>query len=355
MSFDSSSDPDDAGGASGRREPGRQDAERKDAGRQQDFKSQVKATRADVERQVQEARAQFDQARAQFDQVSATLQARTGRNLIFAVGVGVIAGAAVLASLLFVTEIFMVVAAALIALGSLELATALRQSGRDIPRIPTMVAAIAVVPAAYWWNADGRWLVIVAGIVLVVLWRLGEQLVPRIRSSRSDLAQDLSGSILIQAYVPVLASFAVLLTSPQSPDGKWWMLGALIVVVATDTGAYAAGLSFGKHPMAPTISPKKTWEGFAGAAVAAMGAGVLLAIFMLGVAWWFGLVFGAVLLLTATFGDLAESLIKRDIGVKDMSGWLPGHGGILDRLDSVLPSMAAAYALYVIFYPLLAG
>jgi phosphatidate cytidylyltransferase len=101
--------------------------------------------------------------------------------------------------------------------------------------------------------------------------------------------------------------------------------------------------------MAPTISPKKTWEGLAGAAAACLVAGVLLAVFMLGAPWWFGLVFGAVMLVTATFGDLAESLIKRDLGIKDMSSWLPGHGGFLDRLDSILPSAAAAYALYLIF------
>ncbi|MET0974892.1 MAG: phosphatidate cytidylyltransferase, partial [Leifsonia sp.] len=121
------------------------------------------------------------------------------------------------------------------------------------------------------------------------------------------------------------------------------------LVIAVDTGAYASGLLFGKHPMAPRISPKKTWEGFAGAVVASLIGGVLLATLMLGMPWWFGLVFGISILLSATIGDLSESLLKRDLGIKDMSSWLPGHGGFLDRLDSILPSAVIAYALFLIF------
>jgi len=132
------------------------------------------------------------------------------------------------------------------------------------------------------------------------------------------------------------------------------VLAFIIIAVASDTGAYAAGLSFGKHPMAPKISPKKTWEGFAGATLAALIAGVLLALFMLGLPWWTGLVIGIVILGTATAGDLGESMIKRDLGIKDMSSWLPGHGGVLDRLDSILPSVVGALALFYLFSPLAA-
>jgi len=135
----------------------------------------------------------------------------------------------------------------------------------------------------------------------------------------------------------------------RQEDGQWWTLAFLILVISADTGAYVSGLNFGKHPMAPSISPKKTWEGFIGAGLICMTAGVLLSMFMLNQEWWFGLIFGGVILLTATLGDLAESLIKRDLGIKDMSSWLPGHGGFLDRIDSILPSAAAAYALYLIF------
>jgi phosphatidate cytidylyltransferase len=126
-------------------------------------------------------------------------------------------------------------------------------------------------------------------------------------------------------------------------------LAFLIIVIVSDVGAYASGLTFGRHPMAPRISPKKTWEGFAGAVLFALFAGVLLALFMIDQPWWVGLIFGGSLVLTAVLGDLIESLIKRDIGVKDMSSWLPGHGGVLDRLDSILPSAVAAFALYQLF------
>jgi phosphatidate cytidylyltransferase len=137
--------------------------------------------------------------------------------------------------------------------------------------------------------------------------------------------------------------------------GEWWVLAFIIVAVAVDTGAYAAGLSFGKHPMAPRISPKKTWEGFAGAVLASAVAGVLLSLFMLGLDWWMGLVFGLVILGTATAGDLGESMIKRDLGIKDMSSWLPGHGGVLDRLDSILLSTVPALALFYLLSPLAAS
>ncbi|GAA4195198.1 hypothetical protein GCM10022288_31770 [Gryllotalpicola kribbensis] len=318
-----------------------------------DFKAQAQAARADLERQLQESRAQFDNARAQFDEVNKRIRARTGRDLVLAIAIGLGAGVLVLASLLFVTELFMVFAAAAVAIAVVELGTALRASGRDIPRTASVIAALAVVPASYYLDAEWRWVVTMAGIAFVVLWRVVEYAWPSRRGGRETLLRDITASILVQAYVALLASFAVLLVSPQaSPGGRWWLLAAIVVVVATDTGAYAAGLNLGRHKMVPTISPSKTWEGFAGAGAAAIIAGILLSLFMLHVPWWFGFVFGPVLLLTATVGDLAESLIKRDIGIKDMSAWLPGHGGILDRLDSILPSMAATYALYLIFYPL---
>ena len=155
--------------------------------------------------------------------------------------------------------------------------------------------------------------------------------------------------MFVQLYITFLAGFYVVLTGEKDNGGQWWVLAALIIVVTTDVGAYAAGLSFGKHKMAPKISPGKTWEGFAGAAVAAMIAGILLAWLMLGQPWWEGTIMGLTLMLVGTMGDLIESLLKRELGIKDISGWLPGHGGFLDRLDSILPSAAVAYAFFLIF------
>jgi phosphatidate cytidylyltransferase len=228
-----------------------------------------------------------------------------------------------------------------------ELASALRFAGRDVPRWPTVIAGVATVPAAFYLGDQGRWLVTIAGILVITLWRIAELARSSHRSTARDLWADVAAGAFIQVYVPFLGSFAVLLSAQSG--GEWWALASLVTVVLVDIGAYASGLTFGKHAMAPRISPKKTWEGFAGSVIVAMVAGVLLSIFMIHQPWWFGLIFGSVIVFTATVGDLTESLIKRDLGIKDISTWLPGHGGFLDRLDSILPSAAAAYVLFLIF------
>jgi phosphatidate cytidylyltransferase len=152
----------------------------------------------------------------------------------------------------------------------------------------------------------------------------------------------------VQAYAIFLGSFTVLLASEK--NGNLWVLSLLIVVVSTDTGAYVTGLLLGRHKMAPRISPKKTWEGFAGSIVAAQIASFLVGWLLLNnLSILDRVLFGLLLALSGTIGDLVESLIKRDLGIKDISNWLPGHGGFLDRLDSVLPSAAVAYALFIIF------
>jgi phosphatidate cytidylyltransferase len=301
----------------------------------------VQATRADFERQVLARKAQLDATNER-------IAARTGRNLILATLIGRVAGALLVVSLIFIKELFLVFGAAMIGFAAFELTQAFRGAGRRVPRTPSLIASLAIVPATFWFHAGGQLVALASGIVLVVVWRLVEEAVlPAKRAGGVALSRDLAWSVLVQMYVTLLGSFAILLLAENG--GEWWVLGFLIVVVAVDTGAYASGLSFGRHPMAPTISPKKTWEGFAGAAVAAIVAGVLVSLFMIHQPWWFGVIFGVVALLTATAGDLSESLIKRDLGIKDMSSWLPGHGGFLDRLDSILPSAAATYVLFLIF------
>ena len=283
-------------------------------------------------------------------QVRATndkINERTGRPLLRAIAVGLLLGGAVLFSLIVVKELYMVFAAALIGFTTFELASALRYAGRDVPRVPTVIAAVAIVPASFYWLSTGHWLVTLGGIAAISLWRVVELARPSHRVSGVDLLKDIGAGAFIMAYVAFMGAFTVLLTAQEG--GQWWTLGALIVVVAVDTGAYATGLTFGRHKMAPVISPGKTWEGFAGSAAAAVLAGVLIAIFMLQQPWWVGVIFGVVLLGTATLGDLSESLIKRDLGIKDISTWLPGHGGFLDRVDSSLLSGAAAFALFLIF------
>jgi len=120
----------------------------------------------------------------------------------------------------------------------------------------------------------------------------------------------------------------------------------LLLVVSNDTFGYLVGASFGKHPMAPKISPKKSWEGFAGSIAGAIAVGVLACIFLLDKPWWVGVVLAVGMVAAATIGDLSESMVKRELGIKDMSSILPGHGGVMDRLDSIVFASPAAFILF---------
>jgi phosphatidate cytidylyltransferase len=293
----------------------------------------------DIEHRVEEARAQFDEANAK-------INARTGRNLLAAIGIGLTLGGLFLVSLILVKWLFMILAAVLIGLTVFELASALRYAGRDVPRVASTVLAVATVPVAFFFGVEGLWLALLAVVVIISLWRLGEQLRPSHRAGPRGLFGDIGAGAFVQVYVTFMAGLYVVLVGLDG--GEWWTLASIIIVVVTDIGAYASGLAFGKHKLAPTISPGKTWEGFAGSIVVAVVAGILLGWLMLGQPWWVGLVMGVLLALVGTMGDLTESLIKRDLGVKDISTWLPGHGGFLDRLDSILPSAAVAYVIYLV-------
>ncbi len=294
-----------------------------------------------------ELQAQLKHARDQFDATNELIKKRSGRDLLAAILVGLLLGGGMLGSLIFLKMLFVPFSAVLVGLAAAELASALRIAGREVPRIPTVGAAVLLMPAMYFLDGSGRWLALLAAIALVSLWRLAQALPRGRRVSAHNLGLDLLVGAFVQLYVSLLAGFAVVLTA--QPGGQWWTVAFLVVVVVADTGAYASGLVLGKHRMAPRISPKKTWEGFGGAAVFALIAGVLLAVLMLDQPWWVGLILGGAVALSAVLGDLIESLIKRDIGVKDMSSRLPGHGGVLDRLDSILPSAVVAYALYQLF------
>lgn len=300
--------------------------------------AQMRATRAEFERR-------FEDSKQQFDRVNERIQARTGRNLIGAISAGVLLGALLLVSLLVNKIFFIAFASVLLGVSAFELSTALRHMNRRVPRTPSVITAVAAVFVAYFFGMGWVFLTVSLGIGLTALWRFLEVKRGIHAVDDTNLHKDLLASGFVQLYVTLLGSFCVALVS--MPDGQWWTLAFLITVVSVDIGAYVSGLNFGKHPMAPKISPKKTWEGFAGAGVFAITAGILLSIFMLGQPWWFGVIFGTILLVTATLGDLGESHIKRTIGIKDMSSWLAGHGGFLDRLDSILPSSLVTFLLYL--------
>ena len=291
--------------------------------------------------------ADFEAFEAQLREANDEINRRSGRPLLQAVLTGVVLGGFVIAGVFFKPILVLVAVAATVA-GSSELANALRLIARRVPRIPLIAVAVVGPPAGFWLGSGGLWLVTLAGIALVLLWRLAEQASRPLRVAPGALARDLVSAAFVVLYVTFLCSWSMVLHA--QPEGEWWLLGCLIIVIANDTGAYAIGLTLGRHPMAPRISPKKSWEGFAGGIAASLIAGVLVGMFMWHQAWWVGIIAGLLFVGTGTMGDLAESLIKRNIGIKDMSGWMPGHGGVLDRLDSIAPSLVVAFGLYAVFF-----
>jgi len=307
------------------------------------FQARIRAARTELEQHAAHARGQFDEANER-------IKERTGRDLIVAIGIGLAIGAITVSTLVFAKWVFAVFALVAAVFAVFELARALQIGGRRIDLAPQLVAVVLLLAAAYLGDLWLHWSMLFAAVALVVVWRLLAQMAAQDGRVYADVLADAVAGAFVPVYIPFLGSLALVLL--RQPGGEWWVLAFLIVVIVADTGAYAAGLAFGRHPMAPRISPKKTWEGFAGAVVASLAAGALLAQCMLGIPWWAGLIFGAALVGTATVGDLGESMLKRDLGIKDMSSWLPGHGGVLDRLDSILPSATAALALYYLLAPL---
>jgi phosphatidate cytidylyltransferase len=277
--------------------------------------------------------------------VNARIDQKAGRPLWQAIVIGLLLGGVFLGSLLWLVELFVVFVTALVAVAVFELATALRAKGRLRSRWPLVGLASAMVPTAFYFGPEGQLWAFLGAMALAALIRAIRPLFDK--PSRASTVPDIGVAIMVLGYVPFLGGFAVAIAA--LPGGQWWVLAGVVIVVAVDTGAYATGLTFGRTPLAPKISPKKTWEGFAGSLVAALIAGGLLGTLLLDLPLWVGLLLGALLLGSATLGDLVESLIKRDLEIKDISSWLPGHGGFLDRLDSMLPSMAMLYVMVQIF------
>lgn len=281
--------------------------------------------------------------RAQFEATSAKIEARAGRNLFLAIGSGLLFGAVFLASLFIVKQVFAVLVMALVSVALVELAVAFRVAGRRVPRVGVVIGGLIITVGAALWGAQGMLLGLFAASLILTAWRLIEGLLPAWEVPPKTLARDVFSGLFTLVYVAFLGSCAILLL--LAPRGEWWAFALVLIVVSVDIGAYAAGVTLGRHKMTPRISPNKTWEGFAGAAVLAVASGVAISLLALGQPWWVGVVLGGVVLLTATGGDLTESLIKRNLGVKDMSSWIPGHGGFLDRLDSLLPSALGVYGV----------
>jgi phosphatidate cytidylyltransferase len=274
-------------------------------------------------------------------ETAGTKQSRAGRNLPIAFAVGVSLGVAIIASLVIRKEAFLVVATVAVCIGVWEMREGLAQGKINVSLVPSIVGAITMITATY--AGGGQALTVCFGLtcVSILLWRMADGL--------QDAIRDIAGGIFVAAYVPLLASFSILMLA--APDGVRRIFVFMLVTICSDVGGFAVGVALGRHPMAPSVSPKKSWEGAAGSAVACVLAGVVTVMVMLGGRWWVGIVIGLAVVVSATIGDLTESTIKRDLGIKDMGKILPGHGGFMDRLDSLLFSAPVVWALLVVFVP----
>jgi len=264
---------------------------------------------------------------------------RAGRNLPVAVAIGVLLAGLVLVTVERFPAGFVALVAAAFCVAVVELVAAAATGGARAARLPLLAGTVAMVVAAYYGGLPGLALAFGATVLVVIFWRVA--------GPSSGAVRDVTAGVWIAAYPGFLGSFATLAFA--QPQGAHRVIVFIALTVCSDTGGYALGVLRGRHPMAPQISPKKTWEGFAGSVIACLLGGWLITGWLLGTPAWQGLVVGLAVVITATLGDLAESMVKRDLGLKDMGRLLPGHGGMMDRLDSLIPVAPVVYVLLTVF------
>jgi phosphatidate cytidylyltransferase len=262
-----------------------------------------------------------------------------GRNLPAAIGIGVGIGVVALLCLFIQPWLFVGLAAIVICIGIWELSNAFAQKGIRIARSPIYLGAVASAFATYAWGVPAQLVVFGTVVILIFIWR--------VRRGVAGYVQDVTASIFVTAYLPFMVGFVML--SLHDTDGQLRVITFVALTICSDIGGYATGVLFGKHPIAAQISPKKSWEGFAGSIVLQSVVGAWLFIWFFDAPWWQGVITGIVMTISATAGDFCESAIKRDLGVKDMSKLLPGHGGVMDRLDSLIPNAFVSWALLFLF------
>lgn len=266
---------------------------------------------------------------------------RAGRDLRAAIGVGAGLGAVVVASLFIYKPVFLGVIAVAVVVGLWELSARLTERKQiRPPLVPLALGGAATVVSGYFWHAQGAWIAVSFTALAVLVWRMARP--------PENYLRDVTAGVFTAFYIPFLASFVAVMLAAD--DGAWRVVTFLLLTIVSDTGAYAVGFRLGRHKLAPRISPGKTVEGLAGAVLFAMVAGALCLQFLVdGGVWWQGLIVGLGAAVSATLGDLGESMIKRDLGIKDMGTLLPGHGGIMDRLDSLLPTAPVVWLLLRLF------
>ncbi len=275
---------------------------------------------------------------------------RAGRNVPVSIASAVVLIALVLATLLIWKTLFILVVGAAVVIAVWEFHRAFRFKDIDLPEQPLMAGGVVMVVVAYFWGPPALVAATAITALITMLWLL--------RRGVPGYVQNATASVFTLVYVPFLGSFvALMLREGGATDfdrydaGVKGILTFVAVTAASDIGGFCAGVLFGRHPMAPVISPKKSWEGFAGSAVFCVAVGVAMVVWVLDDDWWVGVLLGLIAVVMATLGDLSESVIKRDLGIKDMSQVIPGHGGLMDRIDSLLATIAPIWLLlhYLVF------
>lgn len=264
---------------------------------------------------------------------------KAGRNLPVAIAAGVVLAGLALGSLLWVKWLFIPLAVVALWVGISEMSAALATRGITVTRWPLLVAVPVVGWAAYVHGAQAYLAVFAALVLAILVWRLF--------SGTEGYVRDTAASALVAGYVPLMLGFAVL--TLRAEDGAMRIIVFICLTISSDIGGYAVGVLLGKHPIMASVSPKKSWEGFAGSLALQMIVGAWLFTWLLSSNWLVGALVGAVMTVTATLGDFVESAIKRDLGIKDMGSIVPAHGGLMDRLDSLIPNAFVSWALFAAF------
>ncbi len=282
------------------------------------------------------------------EEPAAPRTSRAGRDLPAAIAVGLGLFALVVVTLAWFQPGFIAVLVILTSLGAVELHHALERVGMKSVIVPVVFGNVVIIAGSYAAAVlqpvtQIPWHLVLLGflgltVLVALVWRMF--------SGTEGYARDSAASLFIISYIPLLASFVGLILAQQHGVAK--VVAVFLAIVGSDVGGYAAGASLGRHPMAPTISPKKTWEGMAGSVVLAAIVTILQFVLIMHQPWWQGLVLAVVVVIFGTAGDLIESIVKRDVGIKDMSSFLPGHGGVMDRLDSTLVAAPAAWLLFTL-------
>ncbi|WP_052047193.1 phosphatidate cytidylyltransferase [Arcanobacterium sp. S3PF19] len=262
---------------------------------------------------------------------------KAGRNLPAAVGTAVVLLTVFALSLVVRIEIFVALAVVFLGIGLWEYAGAVMAREIRIAFLPLLAGQTLMLLCTWAYG-------LTHALTVLLIWCA---LYPALRKtdSRENLSRSVAGTFAL-AWIGFSGCFAVAMAAEGSAGPK--LIAALILLpVANDTGGWLLGVLFGRHPIAASISPKKSWEGFFGSFLLALAASALTVGLLIGLSWKWVLIFGAATPVLATAGDFAESMLKRDLGIKDMGSIFPGHGGMLDRLDSILFCGPTFYFLFL--------